>query len=373
MTVSSSISKAGPYACNGATTAFAFAFYTQATADIAVVRTDAVGTDTALTLGADYSVALNADQTTSPGGSVTLAVAPASGLQITILRSLALTQGASLPNQGGWYPKVVENALDKLTMAMQQIAEKVNRAVVLGVTQTDASVLINSITANAAAAAADAATASAAALAANQSFPWVSGTVYTQGEIRYSPIDGFSYRKLVTGGGTADPSIDAISGSPTWTPANPTKQNYMNVSERQASGVQGGSTVAADITQTRGLNTVETNNIGGASLSGNSVVLPAGTYRYRFRAPAFMVNTHKALLYNATDATYTGIGSSEYANSGSSVQTSSVGAGLFTISATKSFTLRHYTQNLRASTGLGISTGAGQPEVYSELELWKVG
>lgn len=176
MSIASTTSKSGPYAGNGATTLFAVAFACFAASDLNVVRTDAAGVDTPLALGTDYSVSLNADQTNSPGGTVTLAVAPAAGLQVTILRNVALTQGTQLPNQGGWYPQVVEKALDKLTMLVQQLSEKVGRSVQVGVTAGDPSTLVTSIltaattstaNANTAAAAASSASASAAAAAAS--------------------------------------------------------------------------------------------------------------------------------------------------------------------------------------------------------------
>jgi hypothetical protein len=144
MSIASTTSKSGPYACNGATVAFALSFACLATSDLLVVRTDTSGVDTTLVLTTDYSVSLNSDQTGSPGGTVTLAVAPATGFQLSILRNVSLTQETSLPNQGAWYPKVVENALDKLTMIVQQLGEKVNRAVVAGVT-IDPTALLASI------------------------------------------------------------------------------------------------------------------------------------------------------------------------------------------------------------------------------------
>lgn len=141
MSIASATAKSGPYAGNGVTVAFAVGFACQAATDLVVVRTDASDVDTTLTYVTDYSVVLNADQVASPGGTVTLAVAPAVGLKVTILRNVALTQGTQLPNQGAWYPKVVENALDKLTMIVQQLSEKVGRAVVAGVTVDPAALL----------------------------------------------------------------------------------------------------------------------------------------------------------------------------------------------------------------------------------------
>lgn len=139
MTVASSTSKSGPYTGNGATTVFAFGFKVQAATDIKVLRTvttDGNPVDTELAVAVDYTVSVNADQNTSPGGSVTMTSAPTASQKITILRNMTATQGASIPNQGGFYPKVVENALDKLTMLCQQLSEEVSRSLRLSVTDT---------------------------------------------------------------------------------------------------------------------------------------------------------------------------------------------------------------------------------------------
>lgn len=174
MTVASSTSKSGPYTGNGATTVFAFAFKVQAATDIKVVRTvttDGVDVDTVLTVAVDYTVSVNADQSTSPGGSVTMLSAPSASQRITILRNVSATQGASIPNQGGFYPKVVENALDKLTMLYQQVAEELARALKISVTQSasDLPATLASIADSEANAVASAAAASQSATAASDS------------------------------------------------------------------------------------------------------------------------------------------------------------------------------------------------------------
>lgn len=170
MTVASTTSKSGPYACNGVTVAFALGFACQSQLDLQVVRTDSLMVDNILVLATDYTVALNADQAVSPGGTVTLLVAPATGNQITILRAVQTTQGASLPNQGGWYPKVVENALDKLTMLTQQLAEQVGRAIKVGVASSQTpDQLIATLNTNAASAVASATSATASASSATAS------------------------------------------------------------------------------------------------------------------------------------------------------------------------------------------------------------
>ncbi len=66
--------------------------------------------------------------------------------------------------------------------------------------------------ATAAAAAKVAAETSAAnAAAANGGQLWVSGTTYAQGYLVYSPLSKRSYRRLVAGAGTVDPSLDTTN------------------------------------------------------------------------------------------------------------------------------------------------------------------
>lgn len=132
MTISSSTRKAGPYAGNGATQ-FAFGFKVFAAADLVVTRSDGA-IETPLSLNTDYTVSLNADQNASPGGTVTY---PASGSPLPVLpaaSSLTITgaiselQTASITNQGGFYPKVIEDALDRAVILIQQLRELANRS-----------------------------------------------------------------------------------------------------------------------------------------------------------------------------------------------------------------------------------------------------
>lgn len=129
MTINSTIRKAGPYAGTGSQTAFPFTFKVFATSDVLVVRTDASGNETPLALNTDYTVALNADQNANPGGTVTLKAAPLAGYKVTVGSSVPATQGQSIPNMGGFYPKVVEDGLDRTTILLQQLLEQVSRTV----------------------------------------------------------------------------------------------------------------------------------------------------------------------------------------------------------------------------------------------------
>lgn len=136
MTISTEVRKAGPYYGNDSAGTFPFAFKVFKKADLIVVRrNDIVGVDMVLVLDSDYSVSLNADQNVSPGGNITLLGGPlSSNFSLVISSDLPLLQQTDLTNQGGFYPKVVTDALDRLTIFSQQLAEKLGRAIKLPIT-----------------------------------------------------------------------------------------------------------------------------------------------------------------------------------------------------------------------------------------------
>lgn len=136
MTISSTARKAGPFNGNDSTTTFPFAFKVFSTADVLVVHTDAGGTESTLVLGTDYTVSLNADQDVSPGGNVVKTTALATGTKLTITSDVENLQPVDLTNQGGFYPKVIGTALDRLTIMVQQLAEQVSRSVKVGISST---------------------------------------------------------------------------------------------------------------------------------------------------------------------------------------------------------------------------------------------
>jgi hypothetical protein len=137
VTISSSVRKAGPFPGNGATTVFAFAFKVFTTADVLVVlATTATGVEVTQVISTNYTVSLNADQNASPGGTVTMLAAPASGTTLTLTSQVAQTQSVDLQNAGGFYPSVINTALDKIVILIQQLAEKLGRAVVLPISST---------------------------------------------------------------------------------------------------------------------------------------------------------------------------------------------------------------------------------------------
>lgn len=136
MTISTEVRKAGPFVGNGSASVFPFAFKVFKAADLIVVRRqDNIGEETTLVLDSDYHVTLNGNQDTTPGGVVTLvAGALASGFTLVVSSELPYLQPTDLTNQGGFYPKVITNALDRLTIFCQQLAEITGRTLKLPIT-----------------------------------------------------------------------------------------------------------------------------------------------------------------------------------------------------------------------------------------------
>jgi len=123
MTISSTNRKAGPYIGNGTASVFPFYFKVFVNTDMEVIRLDlTTSTEATLALNTDYTVTLNADQNATPGGTITLVsgVLPV-GFNLVITSAIPNLQLTDLTNQGGFYPDVINDALDKVTIQVQQL------------------------------------------------------------------------------------------------------------------------------------------------------------------------------------------------------------------------------------------------------------
>lgn len=136
MTISSTTRKAGPFDGNGVTTSFPFTFKVFNTSDITIVRTMPSGLEETLVLDSDYSVTLNGDQDANPGGTITYPVSGAplpEDWRLTAVGALDFLQPTDITNGGGFYPQVIENALDRVTMLIQQLDEEIDRTIRIAV------------------------------------------------------------------------------------------------------------------------------------------------------------------------------------------------------------------------------------------------
>lgn len=120
MTVSSNARRAGPFIGDGITDEFPFQFTMLSTEGLVVVVYDPLTGETTWTQGVDYTAVLNPDQDNTPGGTVTASAPLPSGWQLVITSALPLVQPVELTNAGGFYPEVINGALDRLTIFAQQ-------------------------------------------------------------------------------------------------------------------------------------------------------------------------------------------------------------------------------------------------------------
>lgn len=134
MSVTEQPRRAGPYQGDGASKTYPFEFKVFADSELRVVVADSAGVETEL--GQGYSVTLNPDQDHTPGGSVVLDSALASGFKLVILSNLRYEQPMVLTNQGGFYPDVLNKSADRQTILIQQIKERVDRSLTVPVTET---------------------------------------------------------------------------------------------------------------------------------------------------------------------------------------------------------------------------------------------
>jgi len=126
LTVSSTTSRAD-YTGNGVTTAFTVPFYFFDPTHVSVLSTViATGVSTTLTLGSDYTLA---GAGVSTGGTLTMSAAPSSTTRLSILRNIPPKQTTHYVPNDPFPASSHENALDLLTMQIQQIQETLTRTV----------------------------------------------------------------------------------------------------------------------------------------------------------------------------------------------------------------------------------------------------
>lgn len=150
-------------------------------------------------------------------------------------------------------------------------------------------------------------------------------------------------------------------------------KNRVYLKDVKTSGT-GGGTFNSGSYQTRTLNTLENpHSVTWISLLSNQFTLQPGSYVIKATCPAFRVNLNKCRLYNVSDATTAILGDVSYTDTSNDDATvvSSL-KGKIEITSPKVFEIQHRCQNTHATNGFGISSGFGDSEIYTIVEIEKV-
>jgi len=141
------------------------------------------------------------------------------------------------------------------------------------------------------------------------------------------------------------------------------------IQDDKPSGTPGGLPISGFNKRT--LNTIVVDNIG-VNLSNNNVTLPIGTYHISASAPAVQTNTHRVSLSNITDNSIALRGTSEQIPGNITACTRSFINQILVVPSVKTFCLTHYIETTNASAGgLGMSTGDGLTNTYSQIQISK--
>lgn len=138
MTVQKDVTK-NIYVGNGSTRTFPFTFECPAEHP-EYIKVYLMQDDGTALATSDYQLDMDARQITYPSSGTALP----EGKKLVIMRELPLQQMMNLVNNGPFFAEDVETAFDENVMAMQQIAEKLNRSIIMSV-DIDGDAFINEV------------------------------------------------------------------------------------------------------------------------------------------------------------------------------------------------------------------------------------
>lgn len=116
------------YVGDGSTTEFAFNFVVFVTTDVAVYTQDEEGEDQLIS-PSNYTVTLNENQDTNPGGVVVFNSAPADEEVIAVVSAVPETQPMVLTTYDGFDPEVLNKSADRAVSLIQQLSDDVSRSI----------------------------------------------------------------------------------------------------------------------------------------------------------------------------------------------------------------------------------------------------
>jgi hypothetical protein len=146
---------------------------------------------------------------------------------------------------------------------------------------------------------------------------------------------------------------------------------YMRYTDQKSQNTGGGDSVSSTLT-TRVLNTEEVDIAGIGSIASNKITLPAGTYYIHASSPFVNVSHCRICLYNEDTAEIIKWGFNNYAANGYNGSARADMRGYFTLTGETDLSIKYFC-HYASTNGLGFPSNiAGQVEVYTVVELWKV-
>lgn len=135
--------------------------------------------------------------------------------------------------------------------------------------------------------------------------------------------------------------------------------------DQKAAGTVGGNFVSG-AWRTRDLNTEVRDPSGLVSISSNQFT-PTVDGWVEWAAPVYSVDTHKTRLFNVTDTTAAGVGSTSLSGSGNPGWST----GGAPVVAGKAYQLEHQCTGSGGTSGFGSPSGFSSVEVYTRVMFWR--
>lgn len=142
---------------------------------------------------------------------------------------------------------------------------------------------------------------------------------------------------------------------------------FMHVQDQKNSGTNGGASIVGY--NYRDLNTIIANNISGASLSSNQVILPAGTYYFEGESIGVQEDGVRCNIQVDGVNVVEGIGQAPLTAAAGGATHKCSGEATFTETVVIDLVSDIKIAN---AVGLGNATGRGGYEIYSDLKIWQL-
>jgi hypothetical protein len=194
-------------------------------------------------------------------------------------------------------------------------------------------------------------------------------TLTTQGDILYR--DGSGLQRLGAGTSGQFLKTQGTGANPVWGEAGGKFESALLHITHEDVDASNGGTATSGSWQTGTLNTIKTNEITSASLSSNTISLPAGNYYLIGEMFLTNIGYGQSRLRDTTNSTTLVVGNNFYTEGYAGGSSNCIGR--FTLSATTNIQFQYYTLNTYATTGQGFnSPTSGEVNRWKNVQIWKI-